>query len=355
MSDSYLMTEHKLLWHLDRLNDWMKGKPIVPLHIELGISSGCTSNCIFCYGKFYGQEKKNFDMPTETLLQLFRDAKRIGVKSITLVGAGENTLHKDFYKIIKQARDIELDLGIATNGILLKTDKILDFVKSFVWIRFSICGATKDSYLDIHRVDKFDRVIENIQKCVEIKKQFNLTTTIGMQMVVTTENENDIIPLAKLGKDIGVDYLVIKPCSDSPDKKLDVNHDRYLELADVLNEAKSYSTKNYSVIIKWEKLFNRGVNQFENCYGPAFVIDINPHGEVAPCSHLLGYRKEEFNMGNLTKQSFEEIVNSKKYWDVQMKVQQLDVNKECETNCFHNGMNIFLDKLKHPPQHINFP
>ena len=33
-------------------------------------------------------------------------------------------------------------------------------------------------------------------------------------MVVTKDNMKDIVPLAKLGKECGVDYLVVKPCSD---------------------------------------------------------------------------------------------------------------------------------------------
>ena len=40
-------------------------------------------------------------------------------------------------------------------------------------------------------------------------------------MVVTKENMNDIVPLSKLGKECGVDYFVVKPCSDTFDSRLD--------------------------------------------------------------------------------------------------------------------------------------
>jgi len=203
-------------------------------------------------------------------------------------------------------------------------------------------------------MDRFDHVIENIRKCVETKRKYGLRTTLGTQMVVIHDNIEDIVPLAKLGKELGVDYFVAKPCSDTPDKKLNVAHEEYLQMGDIFKEAESYSDENYSVVIKWNKFSNLGLNEFKTCYGTQFIIAINARGDVAPCGHLLGYRKEEFHMGNVVEQSFKDIISSERYWDVQRKVQTLNVNRECETNCLHHYMNDFLEMLKKPPEHINF-
>lgn len=39
----------------------------------------------------------------------------------------------------------------------------------------------------------------------------------GLQMVLMPDFSDQIVPLAKLGKKLGVDYLVIKHCSDDED------------------------------------------------------------------------------------------------------------------------------------------
>jgi len=354
--DKYRMTGHKLLWHLDRVNSWQKGERIAPLHIELGITNGCNLACKYCYGDMIGKadRKDKFDMPREALLRLFRDAKDIGVKSIGLVGEGENTLSPYFYDAIDYAREIGLDLGIATNGIAFKKTRIKDILASFVWIRFSLGGATRESYLDVHGVDAFERVIGNIRECVATKKKYGLKTTLGTQMVVIRNNVQDIVPLAKFSRELGVDYFVAKPCSDTPDKKLNVPHEEYLKLGDLFEEAEGYSDENYSAVIKWNKFGNLGLNEFKTCYGTQFNMTINARGDVSPCGHLLGYRRDEFYMGNVIEQSFKDIVVSERYWEVQKKVQTLDVNRECETNCLHHYINEFLEALKNPPDHINF-
>lgn len=356
MEDRYCMTGHKLFWHLDRVDRWVKGERIVPLHIQIGITNGCNLDCVYCYGGIMGkvEEGTKFDMPREAVVRLFRDAKEIGVKSIGLVGEGENTISPYFYDAIEYAKSIDLDLGMATNGIAFKEDKIKDILKSLVWIRFSLGSASRESYIRIHGKDRFDHVTANIRKCVEAKRKYGLKTTLGIQMVVLHDNIEDIVPLAKLGKEIGTDYLVVKPCSDSPDKEFNIDHKEFLKIGDILKSAERHSDHNYSVVIKWSKFNNLGVNEFRTCYGTQFNMTINAKGDVAPCGHLLGYRKDEFYMGNIIKQSFKDVISSERYWEVQERVQTLNVNKECETNCLHHYINGFLEMMRKSPEHINF-
>ena len=46
----------------------------------------------------------------------------------------------------------------------------------------------------------FDRVVQNIKDMVEIKKNNNLSVTIGLQMVLMPEYSDQVLPLAKLGR-----------------------------------------------------------------------------------------------------------------------------------------------------------
>jgi len=354
--DRFNMTGHKLLWHLDRLQAWQRGERVAPLHIEMGVASGCNLACKYCYGTVIGKTSigEQVLLPKNVFCELLKDAESLGVRSISLVGEGENTIHPDLYDMLECCRKSNIDFGIATNGIALKESRLLEFLESFVWVRFSIGAANRDIYKIVHGKDRFGHVIDIIRKSVELKKEYNLPVTIGTQMVIIRDNMFQIFPLARLSKDLGVDYFVAKPCSDTPDGKLNVKHEEYYKLEPILREAEKLATNEYDVVMKRNKLLNMGKNDFKVCYGTQFNMTINANGDVAPCGHLLGYRKDEFYMGNIKETSFSDIVEGDRYWEVQRKVQTLNVNKECETNCLHHYINDFLYTLKNPPPHINF-
>lgn len=356
MEDKLIMDGHKLLWHLDRVNQWLKDEKIAPLHIDLGITTGCNMACRYCYGILQGRtgKAKRYDMPKEALFRLLKDAKAVGVRSIALVGEGENTLNNALYAALNYARKIRLDMGLATNGVLLKKEKIPALLNSLVWLRFNISAATPETYFKIHGAKEFDRVIKNIKICVENKKRYHLKTAIGLQMVLGHYNVDDVVPLAKLGRRLGVDYLVIKPCSDDPLKRLNAPTHEYFNMEEILREAESLSRGSYNVIVKWRKIKNNGLKDFKQCYGTRFIVNISGDGSVFPCGHFFNIRRKEFIMGNIIKNSLPEVIASRQYWKVQKKIEKLDVNRECETNCRHYYISNFLWQLKNPPPHENF-
>ena len=79
--------------------------------------------------------------------------------------------------------------------------------------------------------------VQNIRDMAEIKQRDNLPVTIGLQMVLMPEYEDQILPLARLGKELRPDYLVIKHCSDNEDGDLGVDYGAYQRLYDKLREA----------------------------------------------------------------------------------------------------------------------
>ena len=57
-----------------------------------------------------------------------------------------------------------------------------------------------------------------------------------MQMVFVPEDADQIIPLAKLGKELRPDYAIIKHCSDNEDGGLGVSYDDYEKLYPLLKK-----------------------------------------------------------------------------------------------------------------------
>ena len=219
----------------------------------------------------------------------------------------------------------------------------------------------------------FDRVVENIKYMVKLKKEKNLKVTIGLQMVLMPEYADQIIPLAKLGKELQPDYLVIKHCSDNNNEEgreygdLGVKYNDYKSTYDLLKEAESYSDENYKVIIKWSKIESKGVRSYQRCYGTPFNLQLSGSGLVAPCAQLFNERYKKLHIGNITQERFIDIFNSKRYWEVMnyLSSSYFNAQKMCGNLCVQDKTNQYIDNVvkgfiepKIPkgktPEHINF-
>lgn len=356
VGDRFLQDGHKLHWHLDRVVDWTRGVRIAPLHIDLGITTGCNIACTFCYGVIQGRVgmKNRYDMPRDAVLRLLRDAKEAGVRSIAFIGEGDNTLNPALPDALREAKRIDLDVSLATNGVLLTEEDLRTAMTTLKWLRFNLSASNAESFLKIHRTRDWDKVVRNVARAVEIKRTLGSATAIGLQMVVVHENVDDIVPLARLGAEWGVDYFVVKPCSDDPEKTLEGPTVEYRDMEPLFKEAEAVSNGRYEVVVKRTKMGNAGTKDYDVCYGTQFIIGISGNGNVFPCGHWFDVHKEEFLMGNVVEGSFREILASERYWEVQKKIQTINVHNGCETNCRQHYVNQYLWRLKHPPEHVNF-
>ncbi len=250
------MDGHKLLWHLDRLNDWANGKRIAPIHIDMGLSKDCNLRCLYCYGKVQKLDKSVIS--AEALLRFMKDAAEVGVKSIAMIGDGEPLMNQAVYDAVDIGKAAGLDIAVGTNGVLLAEEKLPEFLSKLTYLRFNISAASPKAYSFIHQCPEriFEKAINNIARCVEIKKKNKLNVTIGLQMVLIPECLDQAIPLAALGGKLGVDYFVIKHCSDSETGELNIPLEKYPSFEPTLKEAEKYSNDNYQVIVKWKKIMS---------------------------------------------------------------------------------------------------
>lgn len=347
------MDGHKLLWHTDRIVNWLNGKRIAPLYIDMGITQTCNIQCKYCY--YSVPEHRTKDMiPTDKLISFLKEAADIGVRAIGFLGDGEPMVHPGVYDAVIAGADAGLDMALSTNGLILKEERVKEFLAALTWIRFNVSASPK-SYETVMGTgqDIYGRVVSNIRNCVKIKEKYNLKTTIGLQMVLIEECADDIVQFAKLGKELEVDYAVIKQCSESHDHKLNLKDKDYERFAPLLLEAESYSNGGYNVIVKWRKIHSKGVRNYDHCYGCEFLPQISGNGKVYNCGNFFG--NEDFYIGDISKESFKDIIYGNRYKKIMEKVQrEVNVHKMCGINCRQNEINEFLWKLKNPPEHVNF-
>ncbi len=216
----YILDDTKLAWHKERVDAWLAGERIAPITMDVALSTRCPYRCIYCYGLL--QTPRFTTLPRDAAMRLVDDAAEIGVKGLVFQSDGKSTWAPYFYEVIARAKQNGLDLGLATNAYLLKEDKLEELLPMLEYVRFNISGADPINYSKIMGCSEkcYHKAIHMIRQCVEVKRKNELNVTLGISMVLMPHYADQILPLARLSKEIGVDYFIIKHCSDDEQQAL---------------------------------------------------------------------------------------------------------------------------------------
>lgn len=357
----------KIGWHLDRVQAWERGERIAPITIDMALTRACNYACGFCYAML--QENDRGVITTEVMYRFLDDCAEIGVRGISLVSDGESTLSPAYIPSIKRGSELGISMASGTNGFIFNRRKLEDILPHLTYLRVNFSAGDRERYAQIMGVkpEWFDRVVQNIRDMVDIKRRQRLPVTIGMQMVLMPQDADQILPFARLGRDLRPDYAIIKHCSDDEHGNLGVDYSAYARLYDLLHEAESLSDESYRVVIKWSKIKDEGTRSYQRCYGPPFLLQMSGSGLLAPCGMLFNERYKKFHIGNIIEQRFKDIWESDRYWEVMNYLASSDFNaqKMCGTLCLQHKVNEYLDEYKKgrvqlqvpegpPPAHLNF-
>ena len=315
----------------------------------------CNHRCVFCGLDFIGYQKRTLDI--KTLLKLASELSSCGLKSIMFAGEGEPLLHKDIVEIISGFTRKGINTAVTTNAVLLNREVAKNLVRDCKWIKVSINGGTPLVYSQIHRCRKsdFNKVITNMSFAAKTKRDQNLTCALGMQVVLLPENSDDIETLAKIAKEIGMDYLVVKPYSQHTQSGTKIyksmSYHNYYYLAEKLDK---YNDGGFSVIFRSETMKRWDVQKknYEHCLALPFWSYIDAGGNVWGCSMFLEDKK--FLYGNVHDSTFRNIwIGEKRRTSLEFVEKYFDTHK-CRINCRMDKINEYLWELKNPQPHINF-
>ena len=315
-----ILDSHKLSYHYDRVEAWENGEKIAPISVDMALTRACGAMCSFCYAMVQEPQERS-SIKEKDALNLLDDFAEVGVKGVSLISDGESTLSKTYVPFIQHASNLGIDVGNATNGWEWGPEKIEQVLPHLTWVRFTVAAGTPEGYSKImfkgpEHTSVFEKAMSNIKYAVEFKKKNKLKVTLGIQMVLMPEFKNEILPFAKLAVELGVDYGVIKHCSDDEFGTLGVNYDKYEELYEDLEQAESLSNDNTKIIVKWDKIKNKGKPSYNRFYGPKFLLQISGSGLIAPSGMFFNARYSKFHMGNFCDERFIDIFNSDRYWDI---------------------------------------
>ena len=362
MSDKYAIDSHKLSYHPQRVAKWIEAgddleklKTIYPVYIEISPVGACNHRCTFCGVDYIGYQ--NIRWEAELLKERLSEMSKEGVKSIMFAGEGEPLLHKELDDIIEHCANVGISSSITTNFVFLNEKNVDKFFKNASWIKISINAGTKETYSAIHRTkeDDFNKVIENMKLAVKVKKENNYKCTLGAQMLLLPENQNEALTLAKIVKEIGLDYLVIKPYSQHLFSETKIYKDiDYKPMLELEKELKKLNDENFNVVFRSNTMKKLDSGQsYNKCYStPYFWAHLMANGDLYGCSAYL--QQSKFCYGNLKENTFQEV------WESEKRIKSITYVKEkldisgCRANCRMDEVNRYLWRLKNPQDHDNF-
>ena len=346
------MDSHKLLYHPQRVADWLSGKQIYPIEMEVGLSGACNHRCIFCAVDY--MEYKPKLLPKDIFLANLELMGKKGLKSIIYAGEGEPLTHPDAPEIIQRTKKYGIDAAMSTNGVLFTKEKAVDCMSALSWIRFSIAGATDETYEKIHQCRKGDlkRALQNMADVAMVKRQQKLSTTLGAQLLLLPENKSEIVHLARMVREMGFDYFTVKPFSQHPSSKAKITVD-YSEAEEIGREVKEYETENFKIYFRSQSIYNLNMEKpYSDCEGLNFMTYMDAAGNLFPCIVFMG--QEDFIYGNIYEQTFPDIWESERAKKIRAAFDCKFVHAHCRKNCRLDEINKYLHVLKNPGAHVNF-
>lgn len=266
--------------------------------VWLSTNYSCNNRCVWCYASSNDTANFHKSMPLELAVASLKLCKDLEVGNVTLIG-GEPTLYSHVEKVIKEAKNNHLNIGMVTNGRKLQD---LSFVKELKNagidnITISIEGCLAETHDNITKIPgSFYETVQGLENCLSERIRTTTETTISRL------NKTEMNDLILFLKNKGLSRMMFNLCSPSLVDKFSIYAIGPREGAQIIQElylfGKSEEVEVRSVTplplcnfdpvvareMKQKKALNNSCHVF---YGTNFVVDYN--GDVLPCVHFSGY------------------------------------------------------------------
>jgi len=119
-SPQEMVSPFKVLWHRDKVADFLSGKAFFPVTLELGVTTACNRSCADCPSR---RGQPGLYLPADTAERLFALCR--GLTFGVIFSGGEPTLHPVFGRLLAMAREHEFrDVVVISNGSRLDRSEV---------------------------------------------------------------------------------------------------------------------------------------------------------------------------------------------------------------------------------------
>lgn len=259
-----MIAGNKILTHL--------GNGKRPVTADIYLTDVCNNNCPYCnYTRT--QKRSGATITADNFKRYVARLLSLGVQGIILTGGGEPTTSPYFDEITAFLEESNIPYGVNTNFNIYHSCHP-------VFLKVSLDGFNKESYIRRRGVDAYEKTIENIKRFAENKGESKL----GLQMLAI--HPADIVPFYEAHKDIDFDYMVFRPIESNNGtyyrfgdfgKRNTEIAETICEIVHKLKDSDPRVTLNYKF-----DLIGEGC---DDCPAHWSQMCVNPKGEVLYCCH----------------------------------------------------------------------
>ena len=343
MSDMDIFrSDKKLGSHKEWVNRYIDKGYQYPITLEIDPTNECPLRCSCCnWAGHIRTDDPKASLSPAIMFNAIRQAAELGVKSIIWTGGGEPLQNMAVLSGIQLSSELGMNNGMFTTGLPM-TSKVSEILVEYLrWVRFHIDGSTPLTYAKVHGTSEnmYSRVIRNIREFVAKRAAVRSEIKAGIGSVALPENITDMPRLARLSKDLGLDYFQYKH------DLTQMNDTRYLRWwnTDVIPVLDSLSNEieDDSFSLQYSKgndYTEKDPSRF--CHVHHLNTAITADGRVMYCKSLR--HKHALTIGNIHNQSLEEIFDGKRLRRLSRKI----TPSRCGVlPCPYHRTNLLLERL----------
>jgi|GEM_PF-3561999 len=303
-----------------------------PKAIILETIRGCNLACVFCPLQLETKPtfKKHGLMTEETFANILSTViSTVDIKMFIMHNLGEPLLDRNISAKIKQIKNARPDSTVLVDSNLSLDFDAYQLVNSGLDIlEVAFDGANQKSYSKYRVSGNLDKLLSNIVRIATAKRDLNSQKpTISAKTVIFKHVVDELGSISRLASQAGADNYVLQTAVFKEDTDQDPK--------EWIPEQQNLTRYDVEKLYKEDKLmyYKNSNYQGKDCSGILEEIPpvIDFEGNVYPCCYIS--TEEEFNMGNINKNSFKEIWESDKYAnfrsDVTIDRFQYELCKKC--------------------------
>jgi MoaA/NifB/PqqE/SkfB family radical SAM enzyme len=306
-----------------------------PSYIEIEVTTRCNLRCILCERTYWDEPNKDMS---------FEEFKMIGdqfprLKWIGLTGIGESFINKDFIKMLRYVKERNIFVEIYDTFFFIDekiSNELIDLGIDIIFV--SLDAATKETYEKIRVGSNFERVINNIQTFIKLRRERKAAfPRLHFHFVVNKLNYHEIPQYIEL-----ID-------SFSKEEKFRIQFSRmlhefeqtkgfFMEVPEKIIQDTEFKARDKGIPVIWNLDIHTSKKPVYRCVEWTMPF-IFVTGHVIPCCSGNEAGKRDFQkrtaLGNIFEQNFKDIWNGEKYKQLRRSLKKGKVPLQCKNCCLY--------------------
>ncbi len=313
--------------------------------VEIATNNYCNLRCVMCpqgYDELMKYERMDKDVFRRVCEEVFPYA------GVVTPSAGSEPLIGDFDLVVDLCRKYRVEINLITNATLLTPAKFGKFADCVSRVQISFDSPDRETFERIRKEADFDQIVRNIRAVCAMPERSDIE--MMMNFVLMKDNVEDLPRMVAFAADLGMDSLAVlklihqvpnaerwdpRPAYD--DEEIDVYVNEAIAAAQMnrINlhvhveppRFHFFNPKKFRVQHTTDLIGFMQRTRPEFCFNAASYLKVSPNGDVYPCC----ITPPDLVMGNVNKQSVEEIWNGEMYQQLRREMFSGEWRESCAT------------------------